>query len=433
LKTASPATKWLCWVSTLEKATAADFPQLAKVAAHNKAAFRFVLKRWIEVDPRGLFDAMLAASRSDAKSPLARASRELLTSWVKQDPEAVIAVVNQTPNLGSRKDLRIQVADAVFNQNPERGLLLMAEWSISNYGPNVKSVKAWTAANPQHAAEFALSHPTDYASQLVVEAIGKEWANTDPASGLRYATSQIGDLASRLSSSLLKQWASRDLQAAATWLSEAAPSKRNELSASFVEIWGKQDAGAALAWCQENLQGIPLSQSISGLVRGAAEKDLAAAAGLVAQLEPGPARAEAASVIVQKWFPDWTSKTAPKPEQIQWLTALDDTSIKNVLRNEHWRWERSDIPSFANFLATVSSDAVPEGVDSSVARTWALTHPQDTLAWAAALPSTRGLEAGTIAFETWREAQPEQAMQWLNTLPPEDPRRTAFVKKSARL
>src|SRR5690348_12017677 len=29
LKNTSPLTKWLCWVSALERATAADFPQLA--------------------------------------------------------------------------------------------------------------------------------------------------------------------------------------------------------------------------------------------------------------------------------------------------------------------------------------------------------------------------------------------------------------------
>jgi hypothetical protein len=82
------------------------------------------------------------------------------------------------------------------------------------------------------------------------------------------------------------------------------------MSAAFVEVWGKQDPASALSWCEENLSGLSLNNAVAGVVKGTAQKDLAAAAALVTAMEPSSARAEAAVAISRKMFPDsFSNKT----------------------------------------------------------------------------------------------------------------------------
>src|ERR1043166_9439541 len=56
-------TRWLCWLEAIEKATATDFPRLARLAQNNPAALQFVTARWAEIAPRHLFDSLVAAAK----------------------------------------------------------------------------------------------------------------------------------------------------------------------------------------------------------------------------------------------------------------------------------------------------------------------------------------------------------------------------------
>src|SRR5581483_8991328 len=124
---------------------------------------------------------------------------------------------------------RMEVASDILNGNPEQGLELFHDWHIENFGPGMGSVTPWADANPQHAAELTIAHPAGYASQTVIDTIGTEWAKTDPASALAFATSQSGDLANRLGAAALKQCASQDLDSAGDWLAAADDQARNTL------------------------------------------------------------------------------------------------------------------------------------------------------------------------------------------------------------
>src|SRR6185503_19830053 len=99
------------------------------------------------------------------------------------------AALNEPDDFGTRRQWRWNVAEAVIRQDAERGLGLMAEWHIENYGPSMTAVAKWAAANPQHAAEFTMQHPAGYASQMAMETIGKEWSKSDPKGGLSFAAS----------------------------------------------------------------------------------------------------------------------------------------------------------------------------------------------------------------------------------------------------
>jgi hypothetical protein len=442
LAASSGVTRWLCWVEALEKAAPADFPRLARLAQNHPAALQFVAARWAEIAPRHLFDSLVASAKDRRGLPVQELARVLFEEWPKRDPEAAIAALNETGQLGMRHAWQMDVATTVIRQDFERGLRLFEQWHIENYMPFSDErgpVPNWTAADPRHAAEFALDHPCGYLSQGVVKAIGDEWAKTDPAAALRFAAASSGELGSLLGTAALRTWAERDLSQAADWLAGADELARNRLSPGFVEAWAKKDAPGAIAWCEENLSGSSLARAVASVVQGAGAKNIAATAALIGAMEPSPGRAEGAVAVARQWFPSLGGMAGPagdqtvRPQTVAWLASLDPISIKRVLDEETWEWATSDPNSMADFLLTVDTEVIGDWPDSCLARQMARRNPAAALDWAGQLPGNRGLAAGGEAYAEWRSSQPEAATQWLNALPADDPRREPFFRSAIRL
>ncbi len=351
LALSSGVTRWLYWLEALEKATAADFPRLARLAKSNPAALRLVAARWAEVAPRHLFDTLVAASKFRGDLPVQRLARALFDTWPQRDPEAAIAALNEPGDYGMRSSWRMDVATTVLRSDVEQGLRLMADWHIETYDPGMNSVAKWAAADPRHAAQFTLQYSVGYVAQRAMETIGQEWAKTDAPGALAFATANPEVLGMALGTTALRQWAESSLADAAQWLADANDQTRSRLSPAFVQAWAQKDAAAALAWCDENLSGSSLAQAVGGVLKGAAEKDIAGAAALVTGMDPSAARAEAAVAVARKWFPEMSSGEAAKPEAVAWLAGLDPTSVKRVLDEcaVQWGWACSDPKSMAAF------------------------------------------------------------------------------------
>jgi hypothetical protein len=115
---------------------------------------------------------------------------------------------------------------------------------------------------------------------------------------------------------------------------------------------------------------------------------------------------------------------------IAWLKGLDSDSIRRVLETIPWGWSVSDFKSMAQFVDSVSVEAVPSAVYAILARQMARQNPMEAMEWANHLPGDQSLIAGADAFAEWRISQPDIAMKWLNDLPPEDPRRQPFLKSA---
>jgi len=433
LSMSTGVTRWLYWLEAIEKATLADFPSLARLADGNLTVTRLVAARWVELDPRHLFDSIVAASKEGRGLPVTELANVLFEEWPKRDPEAAIAALNGTEDFGNLENWRRRVASTLIEQDVERGLRLMSEWHVENYGPRMTAVTRWAAADPRHAAEFVLENPAGYVSRLTMETIGKEWAKTDPNRALEFALARRGELGSTLATAVLKDWAGRKLSEAADWLAAADGPTRNRLSSAFVETWAKQDAASALTWCESNLAGSGLAQAVGGVMKGAASKDVAGAAGLVAAMNPSPARAAAAAEVARKWLPEFSSDKPVAPGLIAWLGGLDAESVKRVLEQTHWRWSESDPKSMADFLASSSSDRIPASVYSTLARTMARNHPSEAIEWAGRLPEDRRNSAGTEAFSEWQRSQPDAALKWLNGLPSTDSRREPFLQSAIQV
>ena len=428
-------TRWLYWLAAIEKATPPDFPRLVKLAQGTPGALRLVTDRWIEFAPRHLFDTLVAAEKGGVQLPpevLNQLVNSLFDQWTRRDPEAVVAALSSSGDFGARSQWQREVAINLVETNPEMGLRLMSEYHIENHSPRMNGVAKWAAENPQHAAEFALAHPAGSGTETAMETIGKEWAKKDPARALEFAAKYPGRFGDKLGAAALKEWAARDFNEAGNWLAGADAQTRNNFSPAFVETWAKRDRAGALAWCEANLTGSSLVQAIGGVLQGAAEKNLAAAARLVTELNPSAARAEAAVAVARKWFPDQFENKPFKPEAVTWLTGLDGDSIRRVVAEVGWRWAATDSKSMAAFLASHVNDVTSDQPYGVVVREMARTDPVGALAWANQLPSEHALSTGVTAFSGWNTSQPEAAMKWLDTLPATDSRRQPFFENAIR-
>jgi len=428
-------TNWLYWMDAIEKASPADYPQLVTLAENNSGAMRLLTDRWIDLDPRGLFDTLVAATKGEiplSSKIVIQLSRALLREWTKRDPEAVLEALNSTEDFGMRGQWRREVAVNLVEHDAELGLRLMSEWNIDNHGPRMNAIAKWAAANPRHAAEFALAHPAGYATQLTMETIGKEWARIDPVQAMEFSKSTSGAGVNPLAKAALQEWAGRNLNEAANWLTGTDAQTRNRFSAALVEAWAREDTAAAMAWSESNLSGSSLVDAISGVISGTADKDVTAAAQLVAASSPSLARAEAAVAVARKWFPNFSDDKSAKPEAVAWLAGLDTDSIRRVVEEIQWSWATSDPQGMASFLSSLTTAQISPVAYNVLARQLARKDPAAALAWASQLPSNRKLAAGGDAFSEWNSSQPEAAMTWLRSLALTDPRRQPFLESAIR-
>jgi hypothetical protein len=437
LSMSAGVTRWLYWMTAVEEAKLADFPRLARMAQGNSVALRLVGARWIELNPRHLFEALEQASKENGgaaggtKFPLSELGHLLFEEWSKSDPEAAIAALSGSDGQAAR-NWRYTVANAVMSKDPERGLRVMSEWRMENYGTGTKGIETWAAKNPRHAAEFALAHPAGYATQNALEVIGKTWAQSDPEAALAFAAGLKDKFGASLATGIVKEWANADLAGAAGWLTEADQKTRNRLSGQLVEIWARTDTAAAMDWVEENLSGSSLDEAVGSVLKGVAEKSVTDAAALVAGMDASQARARAALAVARKWFPDYNSHKPADPAAVAWLSALDPVSMKHVIEQMQWQWGNADPRGFADFLTSPAGASAPAYAFESAAREMARQNPQQAFDWAAKLPADYRLQAGASVFREWQNSQPAAAMEWIHKLPADDPRRDYCFSVIAR-
>jgi len=428
LSISSGVTRWLCWWQAIEHAELADMPRLARLANGDNTAIRLVAERWIELDPRNLFDTLIAAQSNHNGLPVEGLANALLSEWPRRDAKAAVAALSGTEAFGLRPSWRQRVAGVLCQSDVELGIRCLGEWHIENYSPNMKGVSKWAAADPQHAAEFVSKYPVGYATLEIMEAIAAEWAKTDAPSALAFAATERNEYGSQLAKTALNQWAERSLKGAAEWLAGTDKRTQNALSPAFATAWGKQDAPAALAWCQANLTGGALAESMGAVLGVAAEKDPKDAAELVNAMPPSRARTEAATAVAAKWFPDTFSNKPIPNEAINWLAKLDDESLNRVLKDRQWSWAENDPKSLAAFISTDHRDGISPDIANQVARKLAKKDPADAIKWVETLPGSSALSAGAAAFTEWQHSQSESAFNWLHQLAAQDPRREKFFQ-----
>ena len=430
IQNAKGAERWLALLSEAEQATVADLPGLIRLAGGDDAMLRMLAARWAELDPKHMLNSLYA----DALLPAESAGRlpggivlrdVLLEEWTKRDLAGAIAALNDVPAFSMRDFFRLKLADAALQSEVERGLRLMSEWKITNFIPDLGKVSAWAARDPRHAAEIVMPLRGFYGGPAVLKEVGKAWAERDPVEGLKFAAALAPGARANLGGEIIGRWAERDLSAAVAFAAAQPEAMRAALAAGLIGTWTKSDPAAALIWSQQYLKGAVRDEVIGSVVTVLAEKDLREAGRLVAGMDAGAAQDRATAAIFETWFKKGGSE---RPAAFEWLAAVPDEETRRAaFTRATWNWPVSDPAEARDFIAGPHGDMVPDATVQWTARHQAMANPEETMAWASALPADRRESARRAALEGWVQVRPEGAITFTRALPA-GPERTVAIE-----
>ena len=430
LKTETGAKRWLLLVAAAEKASANDMPGIIRAAGGDDAATRMLAARWAELDPKHMFATLYAEFLLPDESPVALPNRytltdALFTEWAKADPDAAIKALNDVPDFSGLSNMRHSVASQLMKSDVEQGLRAMSEWKIDNYLPDMKSVAAWAAKDPLHAATVAAKYSRGYAGKEVLKHIGKAWATSDPEGGMRFAATLPSESREALGGEILDGWAGKDSAAAARFIAEQKDvGFRNALSQSLVRSWAKKDPAAALAWSDANLTGNARNEAIGDIVKSAAEKSLTTASEIVAGMEAGAAQNRAAASLFETWFKKGKDQ---RDAAFEWLESLpDDESRAIAMERIQWNWMWEDPKGVSDFIAGPHGKLATGQIIQRVAGTLAAKNPEAAMEWAGKLSADRVAEARAGVLQGWMQIRPEGAANYARNLPAGPERESAL-------
>ena len=244
--------------------------------------------------------------------------------------------------------------------------------------------------------------------------MGKAWAKGNAAEGIQFAAGLAPGARTSLAGEIIERWAERDLIAAIAYAETQPDAMRAALAAGLVATWGKSDPAAALAWSQQNLKGGTRSEAIGNLVTAFAEKDLAAAGGLVASMEPGAAQNRATVAIFETWLKKGATERAAA---FEWLAGVPDAEARHAaIDKAGWSWAVGDPAGARDFIAGPHGDMASANMIQLVASIQGRANPEATMEWASALPADRRESARNAALQGWTEARPEGAIAFTRAL-----------------
>lgn len=148
-------------------------------------------------------------------------ARKIIFEWLRKEPDSVMAAIDQFANDDDRKSLLQECVSSLL------------------VGKDI-------------AAAIALVDQVSDESErdVLLEGIGKNWANLDPNAAWEWALTQPeGDGRFTVLKSILSTWAEMEpVKAAHTALRDIPPEDQTEPVLAIIQSWAKTDPAGAAAW-----------------------------------------------------------------------------------------------------------------------------------------------------------------------------------------
>jgi hypothetical protein len=384
----------------------------------DKAALQMIATQWASRDPAHMWriistesaKGLGADSLGSLPIPLHEITNILFKEWVAHDPAAARAALSGPSDMLYLEASRSNLFSVFAQSDPEGALGLIEEWNIRHRNPGWQGLDKWAAADPRHAAEVASRSGTEVAAMEALKVIGRTWARTDPAAAMAYAAGLSQAQRSSFTAGVMKEWAAKDSAAAAAFVTAQTDAAiRAQLAGPLVEAWARTAPNDALGWCQDNLRGEARSRAIGSVVEGVAQKDTAAAASLVAGLDPGGPKNTAAGALAAKWF----RQSGAQPV-VEWLSSLPDSDTRRAgIEQFQWDWQMNDPAGVAAFLTGPNASLAGTQLVQNAAAEQARRDPEAAMAWAEKLSPPNKSAAREQVVQAWIQSHPEGAAGWL--------------------
>jgi len=402
----------------LDRLRPEDYPQvLAKLQAddgnNREFALDVVLRRWMEVDPEGVMQAVDNAHHFERPELAERIISGIYGTWAGRDPATALADAHESLMGADRRIALRAVLGQIARTDPAQALTVVMGMEKSQRQESLKAIfEPWAGSDPQGATQAMLGLTDPELRERATQGILEHLIKSDPGAAQTWVDHLPVSMRDSARESLAGAWSVTDPIAAIKWISSqpAAAWKESALANAGMD-WAHLDP----VWAMDFARSLPPGNQKNGMIYRAVGQwtyNDAKAAWAWAKSQPLDQQKTAISTVITFWSNYDTSAAAEAafslPEGKDRLDSLDI-----IVRD--WDWGRAD-PKASNALL----DRLP----ASPARDFALAKVSDQLlktdpekavqlASTASGAEAREKQLGSL-FAHWLKNDPAQAKAALN-------------------
>jgi hypothetical protein len=258
---------------------------------------------------------------------------------------------------------------------------------VERLGAYLDAVRAMDAGNAKLVIAAFEALPTGYGRHLEMKLLMRSWATFDPVEALAYANEKLD-----------------------------AKSERRFAVAEALAEWASLDSQAAFEWAKNNNDNQTGDNPLlAGVIKGVAEKDLAAATAMFFDLPNGNARWQASNHLVQKYV------ELGVDEAIAWADQIprDEQNFREVLLGQIGsQIARKDPGRAAEWSDTMEAGDGRNRIINTVLGQWVGKDAKAAADWSAKIEDIGTRQhAMTQLTNYWAVRDPVATAQWLNGFP----------------
>lgn len=313
-----------------------------------------------------LVDLLAELKATDGRdSEVRRLKYELYSRWAQLEPRLALAGALKESDF----QLQQEVAHHAFGALTERSLKEASEvfLTLPNHRTREAAADAMIHRVQPEALPALATFLDENAPRTGVHGLYRRWAESDPEAAAAMAVTIRG---------------------------------ANEAVHAVARRWVETDPDSAMAWAN-SLENIPQRQhALQGAVESAADRDPAAAAGLIEQMAASHGRNELVREIAHRWAREDVDSA------LTWVRSLDPASSAEAMHGLTHSWAETDPQGAANHALSLPSSERRRAL-VEVSEAWARLDPNAAKAWietlgpADATPAMRGL----VEVMSWNDPQ----------------------------
>ena len=314
----------------------------------------------------------LAQSRSLTGTPSQTKNGTIPSVVVPPNPAKVDSVLSPT-------EVQPPPDDEVMTLPPNLRRAMESSGLVERLGAYLDAVRAMDAGNSKLVIAAFEALPTGYGRHLEMKLLMRSWATFDPIGALAYANETLD-----------------------------AKSERRFAVAEALAEWASLDSQAAFDWAKNNNDNQTGDNPLlAGVIKGVAEKDLAAATAMFFELPNGNARWQASNHLVQKYVElgvdeaiAWADQI-PRDEQnfrevllgqigsqiarkdpsraAEWSNTMEAGDGRNrIINTVLGQWVGKDAKAAANWSAKIEDTGTRQHAMTQLTNYWAVRDPVAT-------------------------------------------------------
>lgn len=217
-----------------ESLASADFAALLGLGSASEELRLKLLLAWAELDPQAAAEGLGLW----AGGPPAEAFGLLAEAWARRDLEGAGAWVRGLPSGAEQETALLALGGEAAPREPRLAIELVRTMKFPEATEIlVKAAGAWTATEPEAAAEWARSLEDPARREAVLAGIATAWADRDPYAAAKLVLDSIGEGSIEENSivGIVQRLAFQDLTGARQWVAQFPEGRTRERAEAEVQ------------------------------------------------------------------------------------------------------------------------------------------------------------------------------------------------------